>query len=503
MLYHSTRGISMPVSAAQAIAEGMAPDGGLYVPERLVPVEGREFTAMVEMPYQQRAAALLALYLTDFTLQEIVECVAGAYGEGRFDHPAVAPVKKLAPGLYVLELWHGPTCAFKDVALQLLPRLLPRALAKTGEDKEVVILVATSGDTGKAALEGFRDVEGTRIIVFYPARGVSEMQRLQMVTQEGKNVHVVAVEGNFDQAQGGVKEIFADPEVKAAAARRGCRFSSANSINWGRLVPQIVYYFSAYLDLLRQGEIKCGEAVNFVVPTGNFGNILAAYYARQMGLPVHRLICAANKNNVLTEFIRTGTYDRRREFYRTISPSMDILISSNLERLLYEVTGRDAVRVRGWMEALKEHGHYHVEGEVLEEVQAVFWSDFADDRATLETIRHVYRERGYLMDPHTAVGMYVYERYVEATGDGHKAILASTASPFKFNSSVALAVLGEEAVAGRGELELLELLADFTGWSVPQALKDLAQKPVRHTLTVNPKEMKKAVLEILRTAGRL
>ncbi|WP_027717557.1 threonine synthase [Desulfovirgula thermocuniculi] len=502
MLYYSTRGMSLPVSAAGAIAEGMAPDGGLYVPEKLVPVGKEELAALAGMPYAARASSLLALYLTGFAPGEIAACVDEAYGGGKFDHPAVAPVKKLAPGLYVLELWHGPTCAFKDMALQLLPRLLPRALARAGGEREVLILVATSGDTGKAALEGFRDVEGTRIVVFYPARGVSEVQRLQMVTQEGKNVHVVAVEGNFDQAQGGVKEIFADPEVKALAARLGCRLSSANSINWGRLVPQIVYYFSAYLDLLREGEIRPGEAVNFVVPTGNFGNILAAYYARQMGLPVHRLICAANKNNVLTQFIRSGIYDRRREFYRTISPSMDILISSNLERLLFEVSGRDAARVRSWMQALKEYGHYRVEEGVLREIQAVFWSDFADDGATLETIRRVYRAYGYLMDPHTAVGMYVYERYVEVTGDTHKTVLASTASPFKFNSSVALAVMGEEAVAGRGELELLELLSAFTGLSIPAPLRDLARRPVRHTLTVSPAEMKRAVLEILPAGGR-
>ncbi|MGB9826421.1 MAG: threonine synthase, partial [Desulfofundulus sp.] len=304
MFYQSTRGNSRPVSAAEAIKLGMAPDGGLFVPDCHVFIPAGELVSMAGMTYQERAAGILQLFLTDFTPVEIKECVRGAYGPEKFEVPEVAPVQKLDENLYVLELWHGPTCAFKDMALQVLPRLLPRAVKKTGEDREIAILVATSGDTGKAALEGFRDVPGTRIIVFFPARGVSEVQRLQMITQEGGNVHVVAVEGNFDQTQSGVKAIFTDPAVNASIERKGYRFSSANSINWGRLAPQIVYYFSAYADLLKRGEITSGEAVNFVVPTGNFGNILAAFYARRMGLPVKRLICAANRNNVLTDFIR-------------------------------------------------------------------------------------------------------------------------------------------------------------------------------------------------------
>ncbi len=497
MLYESTRGNSQPVSAAGAIKLGIASDGGLFVPDRSVCVTSGELSAMVRMSYHQRAQALLQLFLTDFTPDEIRDCVAGAYSVEKFDTPEITPVRKLDDHLYVLELWHGPTCAFKDMALQVLPRLLPRAAAKTGEDRDIAILVATSGDTGKAALEGFRDVPGTRIIVFYPARGVSEVQRLQMVTQQGENVHVVAVEGNFDQTQSGVKEIFTDPAVNAAINRQGYRFSSANSINWGRLVPQIVYYFSAYLDLVAQGEISFGQTINFVVPTGNFGNILAAFYARQMGLPVNRLICAANRNNVLTDFIRTGTYDRTREFFRTISPSMDILISSNLERLLYEVTGRDAGRVRGWMAMLQSEGRYRVDGGTLEKIQAVFWSDFAGDPATMETIRNTYRQYGYLMDTHTAVGKYVYDRYVEATGDTGKTVIASTASPFKFNQSVATAVLGEEAVRGKGEFELLEILSRATGLPIPKGLKDLDKKPVRHTLTVAPEEMGRVVQELL------
>ncbi|SHI37193.1 threonine synthase [Desulfofundulus thermosubterraneus] len=497
MLYQSTRGNSQPVSAAGAIKLGIAPDGGLFVPDRPVYVTAGELALMAGMTYQERAASILQLFLTDFTSGEIRECVQGAYDREKFDVPEIAPLQKLDEHLYVLELWHGPTCAFKDMALQILPRLLPRAVKKTGEDREIAILVATSGDTGKAALEGFRDVPGTHIIVFFPARGVSEVQRLQMITQEGRNVHVVAVEGNFDQTQSGVKAIFTDSAVNAAVDRRGYRFSSANSINWGRLVPQIVYYFSAYADLLAKGEIASGETVNFVVPTGNFGNILAAFYARQMGLPVKRLICAANRNNVLTDFIRTGTYDRTREFYRTISPSMDILISSNLERLLYEVTGGDAARVREWMGALQTAGRYQVDGETLEKIQAVFWSDFAGDPATMETIRNTYRQYGYLMDTHTAVGKYVYDRYVEATRDTSKTVIASTASPFKFNQSVATAILGEEAVRGKGEFELLETLSRATGLPIPKGLKDLDKKPVRHTLTVAPEEMKRVVQELL------
>jgi threonine synthase len=469
----------------------------LFVPAEEVFVNPGELALMAGISYQQRAVRILQMFLTDFTPGEIGDCVEGAYGAAKFDVPEVAPLEKLDGPLYVLELWHGPTCAFKDMALQLLPRLLPRAAGKVGEDREIAILVATSGDTGKAALEGFRDVPGTRIIVFFPARGVSEVQRLQMVTQEGGNVHVVAVDGNFDQTQSGVKAIFTDPVVIEAIDRQGYRFSSANSINWGRLVPQVVYYFSAYADLLARGEIRPGETVNFVVPTGNFGNILAAYYARRMGLPVGRLICASNRNNVLTDFIRTGIYDRTREFYRTISPSMDILISSNLERLLYDVTGGDAVRVRGWMEELQEKGSYRVDGETLEKIQSVFWSDFAGDPATMETIRRIYRKYGYLMDTHTAVGMYVYERYLEATGDTRKTVLVSTASPFKFNQSVAAAILGEEAVRGKGEFELLEILSRVTGMPVPGGLKDLDKKPVRHTLIVAPGEMKRVVQELL------
>lgn len=354
MYYRSTRGEQDKVLSSEAIKRGLARDGGLYVPDSAVKLLSDEINGLVDMNYRERAIFILERYLDDYTRDELSECVNEAYTAARFESEEIVPVKKLNDNAFVLELWHGPTCAFKDVALQLLPRLLVKALRKTGETGETVILVATSGDTGKAALEGFKDVEGTRIIVFYPESGVSEIQRMQMVTQEGRNVYSVGVEGNFDDAQNGVKAIFSDSELIGQMGGKGLKFSSANSINWGRLVPQIVYYFSAYAELLKYNEIKPGEKINFAVPTGNFGNILAAYYAREMGLPVNKLICASNDNNVLTEFIKTGTYNRNREFKKTISPSMDILISSNLERLLFEVTGHDAGQVAGWMSKLKE-----------------------------------------------------------------------------------------------------------------------------------------------------
>lgn len=497
MLYESTRGRTRPVTVSEALKLGIAPDGGLFVPECLPVLSPDQLTGAAAADYQQRAARILELFLTDFSPGEISESVTRAYNAGKFDNPDVAPVRTVAPNLHFLELWHGPTYAFKDMALQILPYLLMKAVASTGETAEIVILVATSGDTGKAALEGFRDVTGTRIIVFFPAAGVSEIQRLQMVTQEGGNVHVVAVRGNFDDTQSGVKALFTDPSVNDALHRHGRRFSSANSINWGRLVPQIVYYFSAYLDLQDREAISPGQAVNFVVPTGNFGNILASFYARCMGLPVNRLICAANRNNVLTDFIRTGTYDRNRTFYRTISPSMDILISSNLERLLYELTGRNAPQVDRWMAELRETGRYQVDPRTREQVAHHFWSDFADEDETEAEIASTWQEHHYLIDTHTAVGKAVLNKYRAATGDHTPAIVVSTASPFKFNQAVARSLLGRDAVAGRNEFELLEALAAFTGLEIPSGLRDLDKKPVLHTRVVGKEEMKQVVLDIL------
>lgn len=499
MLYESTRGHSRPVSAAEAIKLGIAPDGGLFVPEREVRLAPADFVRLATLNYRQRAAHILSCFLTDFESAEIEESVAQAYGANKFDVKEIAPVRTVtAGGPHFLELWRGPTCAFKDLALQILPQLLTKAAIKTGETAEIVILVATSGDTGKAALEGFRGVSGTRIIVFFPAEGVSAMQRLQMVTQEGGNTHVIAVHGNFDDTQNGVKAIFTDPTVNATLHRQGRRFSSANSINWGRLVPQIVYYFSAYLDLQNRNEIKPGQAINFVVPTGNFGNILAGFYARRMGLPINRLICAANRNNVLTEFIRTGTYDRHRTFHRTVSPSMDILVSSNLERLLYELTDRNAARVGSWMTELRKTGRYQVDHTTREQVSRLFWSDFASEGETLAAIRATWQQHGYLIDPHTAVGKSVYDKYQAATGDHTPTVIISTASPFKFNQAVACALLDDRETKNKSEFELLETLAAFTGLKIPPELRGLDQKPVRHHTEVAIEEMPGAVLEILR-----
>jgi len=501
MLYESTRGRSRPVPAAEAIKQGIAPDGGLFVPERIPPLGAADLDRLAGLDYRQRAAEILGRFLPDFDRSEIAGSVAHAYNTDRFGDAAIAPVHTAAAGLHFLELWHGPTCAFKDMALQILPHLLKRAMVKTGETAETVILVATSGDTGKAALEGFRDVPGMRIIVFFPAAGVSEMQRLQMVTQEGENVHVIAVRGNFDDTQSGVKAIFTDPDINAALHRQKRRFSSANSINWGRLVPQIAYYFSAWLDLANRGEIKPGQPVNYVVPTGNFGNILAGFYARRMGLPVHRLICAANRNNVLTDFIRTGRYDRNRTFYRTISPSMDILISSNLERLLYELTDRDAERVHSWMAELQTNGSYQVDPATHALVTGLFWSDFADEETTLREIRDTWREYRYLLDPHTAVGKAVYDKYRAVTGDETPTVIVSTASPFKFNQAVARALFGDAEAEQKSEFELLEILAAKTGLEIPRGLRDLKRKAVRHHTVVDRDRMPAALLEILPPPG--
>lgn len=497
MKYESTRGNSPAVSAAEAIKKGIAPDGGLFVPIENVTITQAELQKLTSLSYAERAVAILKLFLTDFTEKELIHCVEAAYGGDKFDAPEVVPVKSLTPDAAVLELWHGPTCAFKDMALQILPQFLVRALVKTGETSEIVILVATSGDTGKAALDGFADVPGTSIIVFFPQEGVSEVQRLQMITQQGNNVHVLGVHGNFDDAQSGVKQVFGDKELAQALADKGYRLSSANSINWGRLVPQIIYYFSAYADLVQAGAIQSGQSINFVVPTGNFGNILAGFYAKSMGLPINRLICAANPNNVLTDFIQTGTYNRNRNFLKTLSPSMDILISSNLERLLYELTGRQAEKINGWMNELKTNGVYSVDPATREKVSCHFWSDFADDRETLDTIQKTWAQHHYLLDTHTAVAVRVLEKYRRATGDTTYSVVASTASPFKFNGSVAKALLGDEAIAGKSEFNLLSDLSAFTRWPIPKGLHDLDKRPVLHKKVTDKDKIDEAVKNIL------
>lgn len=497
MYYISTRGNGGSLSSAEAIKKGIAPDGGLFVPETKVRLDLSDIEAMQSMDYRERAAFTLGKYLTDYTPDEIADCTANAYRRDKFDSECIAPVYKLNDNAFILELWHGPTCAFKDMALQILPHLLVKAMKKTGETDEIVILVATSGDTGKAALEGFKDVKGTRIIVFFPEDGVSRIQKMQMVTQEGGNVFSIGVEGNFDDTQNGVKAIFTDAEISSLMSGKGLKFSSANSINWGRLVPQIVYYFSAYADLLSNNEINLGDKINFVVPTGNFGNILAAYYAREMGLPINKLVCASNMNKVLTDFIITGNYDRRREFHKTVSPSMDILISSNLERLLFELSGHDAVLVSGWMSRLAKEGHYSVNREVMEKISSLFWAGFSNEAETLKTISDVYEDYRYVVDTHTAVGIDVYDKYVISTGDMTKTVIASTASPFKFNESVAGAILGEEETKGRDEFELLNILSEKCGIPVPAGLKALDSKPVKHETICKTDEMAAVVKKIL------
>jgi threonine synthase len=497
MQYESTRGGLRSVSSAEAIKKGISPDGGLFVPEKYLTLTSEEIDSLVNMSYQERAVYILKNYMTDYSLKEISECVNSAYTVEKFGCSEIAPVIKLNENVHVLELWHGPTCAFKDMALQILPHFLVKAVKKTGETCGIVILVATSGDTGKAALEGFKDVEGTEIIVFFPNDGVSEVQRMQMVTQEGGNVHSIAVEGNFDDAQSGVKAIFTDPSLSEKMESNNLKFSSANSINWGRLVPQIVYYFSSYADIVKSGEIKSGDKVNFVVPTGNFGNILAAFYAMKMGLPVNKLICASNDNNVLTEFINTGIYDKNRDFVKTISPSMDILISSNLERLLFEFTDHNSQFVGDWMEKLKHEGKYTVDISTKKKVSDLFWAGFSNEAETLKTIECVYKEYGYVVDTHTAVGIDVYDKYVISTGDMTKTIIVSTASPFKFNESVVSAVLGNNAVKGKSEFELLEVLAKECGLEIPSGLKGLDKKPVRHRTVCRKSDMNVQVQKIL------
>lgn len=497
MLYKSTRGKVNSIKSTEAIKLGISPDGGLFVPETDVEFNLENLKKLVHMEYRERAVEILKLFLNDYTENELRECVNKAYTESKFGSNKIAPVQKLNENVYILELWHGPTCAFKDIALQILPHFLVKAVRKLGETSEMVVLVATSGDTGKAALEGFKNVEGTNIIVFYPKEGVSEIQKMQMVTQDGNNVHTIAVLGNFDDTQNGVKSIFTNDEIKNRMDNKSYKFSSANSINWGRLVPQIVYYISAYCDMVKSEYINIGEKVNITVPTGNFGNILAAYYAKNMGLPVKRLICASNENNVLTDFINTGTYDRNRDFKRTVSPSMDILISSNLERLLFEITGHNFGLINKWMDELRKYGIYTVDDNTRNRISNLFWADFTDQKETLSTIECIYNEYKYLVDTHTAVAIDVYDKYVISTNDMTKTIIASTASPFKFNQSVASAVLSKDLVENKNEFELLKILSDECKLEIPVSLKNLNSKEIKHYTVCSHNEMQKKVERIL------
>ena len=490
MNYFSTRDHQHIVSAAQAIACGLAPDGGLFVPETLPEVSAQQLQALCGMTYQQRAVEIMRPFLSEFSDDELAHFTAAAYGS-QFDDAAVAPLRRLDDTTAFLELWHGPTCAFKDMALQILPYLLTASLKKCGEQRQVCILVATSGDTGKAALQGFADVPGTKILVFYPYSGVSEIQRLQMVTQTGGNVAVSAVRGNFDDAQTGVKQIFGDKAFADALSQRGWFLSSANSINWGRLLPQIVYYFSAYCDAVNGGMIAMGDKLNFVVPTGNFGDILAGWYAKQMGLPVGKLVCASNANNVLTDFIRTGRYDKKRPFYLTSSPSMDILVSSNLERLLFLLSG-DEQLVAKLMRQLTEDGAYEVPEELKEKIQSLFWAGCCGDDETKQTIGRVWQEHHYLCDTHTAVAWNVAQQYKAANPAHAPVVVLSTASPYKFPAAV-LGGLGEKAEGD--EFAVMEQLERLTRIPAPKNLRGLRERPVRHTTVLDREEMLPFVLE--------
>lgn len=495
MQYVSTRNKNFKCSAAAAIEQGLALDGGLLTPEVLPKLSPNGLATMTDMSYQQRAVFIMNSFLDDFTASELSSFANQAYGPDKFDVKDVAPVHTLDEKTHCLELWHGPTCAFKDMALQMLPHLLSASLVKNEEQKTVCILVATSGDTGKAALEGFKDVDKTRILVFYPEGGVSDIQKLQMQTQEGDNVGVCAVKGNFDDAQTGVKRLFSDGALRETLAGRGYFFSSANSINWGRILPQVVYYVSAYCDLLRAGTVQKGEAINVCVPTGNFGNILSAYYAREMGVPIKKLICASNQNNVLTDFLKTGIYDRNRPFHNTMSPSMDILISSNLERMLFEFTGRDDEAVKGYMEALARDGRYEVSEPMKKLLERHFAAGCCDDAATQAMIAKMWKEKGYLLDTHTAVAFHVLEQYRAETGDDTPALVVSTASPFKFCDSVLGALGATDMAQGTGAIDQLSQL---TGVAAPASLSALAGKEVRFTQVTTKEEMADRVLEMLR-----
>ena len=484
MNYFSTRNDKGAYSAAQAMAMGLAPDGGLFVPETVPTVSSEELKALCAMDYRARAVDIMRRFLADFTMEELEDFVKHAYAEN-FDSPAVAPLRFTDEATAYLELWHGPTCAFKDMALQMLPYLLTASLKKTGEARQVCILVATSGDTGKAALEGFADVPGTKIFVFYPSGGVSAIQRLQMVTQRGDNVGVCAVKGNFDDAQTGVKQIFGDAAFAEKLTDRGFFLSSANSINWGRLLPQIVYYFSAYCDFVNSGKMRAGEEIVFCVPTGNFGNILAGWFASRMGLPVKRFVCASNANDVLTEFIHTGVYNKNRPFHLTISPSMDILVSSNLERLLYMLCGDE--KTKSFMAQLSGEGRYDVGDDVQEKIAQQFFAACCDDDATKATLAEIWKQHGYLIDTHTAVAAHAIDAYRAETGDSTPAVVVSTASPFKFAADVCAAL---DVSAGD---DPLSALSRACGIAVPAPLSGLDQRAVRFDGVTEKTDMRAVV----------
>jgi len=491
VLYKSTRGKEQAVTASMAILKGLSEDGGLFVPER-IPQLDVPMDKLAQMTYQETAYEVMSRFLTDFTEEELKNCISKAY-DSKFDTEKIAPLHE-ACGAYFLELFHGATIAFKDMALSILPHLMTTAAKKNHVKNEIVILTATSGDTGKAAMAGFADVPGTRIIVFYPKHGVSPIQEKQMVTQKGANTYVVGITGNFDDAQTAVKKMFNDHEMAAELDQAGFQFSSANSINIGRLVPQIVYYVYAYATLVRDGKIKDGQEINVVVPTGNFGNILAAYYAKQMGLPIHKLICASNENRVLYDFFRTGTYDRKRDFILTTSPSMDILISSNLERLIYRLTGENAEKCAELMKSLSEGGEYTITEEMKAQL-GDFYGNFCSEEETANTISEIYKDSNYVIDTHTAVAAGVYKKYVSETDDHLPTVIASTASPYKFTRSV-MDALGEDH-KDLDDFGLVDALSALSKVPVPRAVEEIRTAPVLHDKVVDAVDMPAAVKEIL------
>ena len=491
VLYKSTRGKEQAVTASMAILKGLSEDGGLFVPER-IPQLDVPMDKLAQMTYQETAYEVMSRFLTDFTEEELKNCISKAY-DSKFDTEKIAPLHE-ACGAYFLELFHGATIAFKDMALSILPHLMTTAAKKNHVKNEIVILTATSGDTGKAAMTGFADVPGTKIIVFYPKHGVSPIQEKQMVTQKGANTYVVGITGNFDDAQTAVKKMFNDHEMAAELDQAGFQFSSANSINIGRLVPQIVYYVYAYATLVRDGKIKDGQEINVVVPTGNFGNILAAYYAKQMGLPIHKLICASNENRVLYDFFRTGTYDRKRDFILTTSPSMDILISSNLERLIYRLTGENAETCAELMKSLSEGGEYTITEEMKAQL-GDFYGNFCSEEETANTISEIYKDSNYVIDTHTAVAAGVYKKYVSETDDHLPTVIASTASPYKFTRSV-MDALGEDH-KDLDDFGLVDALSALSKVPVPRAVEEIRTAPVLHDKVVDAVDMPAAVKEIL------
>ncbi len=495
--YTSTRSKIEPITSAKAILQGLSNDGGLFVPEEIPKMSLEEIKNLLPLEYEQRAVATLRKFLTDFTETELTECAQVAYDW--FDDASKVPmsilvhdIKNPTAQVGVLELWHGPTSAFKDMALQMLPQLMTKAMKKVSEKHNILILTATSGDTGKAALAGFADVPQIKIMVFYPDGGVSKIQRLQMVTQTGKNVKVVAVRGNFDDTQTGVKKIFSNENIRAELEKKNVKLSSANSINWGRLAPQIVYYFSGYADFVKNNVIKLGEEVNIAVPTGNFGNILAAYYAKRMGLPVKKIICASNINHVLTDFFKTGVYNRNLTFHKTISPSMDILISSNLERLLYHETGGDFQRVNQFMQELSKTGKYKIDSALKQKLNNIFYATYATEEETLSLIKEVFGNYKYLVDTHTAVALSAVGKYRRETKDLTPILVASTASPFKFTNAV-LNALGEN-VADVDDLKQLNKLNALTDKPIPKNLASLANAEILHTEICNCEDMPAEVL---------